>query len=102
MKTGLKVTVPKGQAWTALSHYRSFMLVHPISWRLMTQRLSLHCELILGASTGCTVSTSEPQTWARGIIDLGVRVGLWVDIRKIFTTVLGSVAVILGKPASPR
>jgi hypothetical protein len=29
-------------------------------------------------------------------------VGRWVDIRRIFTTVLGSVVVILGKSASPR
>jgi hypothetical protein len=101
MKIGLKVMVRKGQAWTALSYYRSFMLVHPISWRLMTQRLLLHCEPISGASRGCTVSTSAHRTWAKDRTDLGVMVGLWVDIRKIFTTVLGSVAVTLGKSASP-
>jgi hypothetical protein len=106
MKIGHKVTVRKGQAWTALSHYRSFMLVHPISWRLMIPRPLLRFGLTLGASKGCIVSTSVPQTWAdRADVrnttpsGLGVTVGRWVDIRKTFTTVLGSVAVIPGKSA---
>ena len=103
MKIGLKVTVRKGQAWTALFHYRSFMLVHRISWQLMTPRLLQRCEHILGALRGCIVSTNVLQTWANARntapLGLGVMVGRWADIRRIFTTVLGSVVVILGKSA---
>jgi len=102
-KIGQAITVRKGQVWTALFHYRSFMLVHRIFWLLMIPRPLLRYGLILGALRGCIVSINVPQTSAnaRNMTPpgLGVMVGRWADIRRIFTTVLGSVVVILGKSA---
>jgi len=87
MKTGRQLMGQKGQGWTALSHYRSFTLVHRVSWQLKTLKLLLHYEPISEASRACIVSTSVLRIWAKGKLDPGGMVGRWVDIRKISTMV---------------